>query len=269
MPKAQGKAIPISPTPVSWRAVPDNLGGGRVVLHDAQKGLPELLVKPKKGARWVLIHFPSRRHVVVMSKAKGLAVLKEIHSGEDKLELLPPVEKKKKGGPPAKGGEGTSRTGARASKTKPEPEEEEAEEADAKRPQVTFTAVPDGLGFDAAMDLVFPNQRITRKLEEMLAASRPIYSKEGDYLGEEPCHLVQLQAVKHITDYMKGRPVEKPPPPPEKKKVSFEELEKMVAQSPNARAVLRDLIEAAEKADAEKEKAKQQSEAAAGGDGHG
>lgn len=114
--KAKPVVKPISPPAISWRAVPPDLGGGRAVFHDAEQGLPELLVTPKKGARWVLVHFPSRRHVVVKTKPAGLAVLKEIHAGADKLGLLPPVEKnQKKGNPAKKVSKGRARAGAGAS----------------------------------------------------------------------------------------------------------------------------------------------------------
>lgn len=241
------------PQPLTYRSVPKELGAGRVCLYDARGGLPDLLDPPfpnlLKGMPWVLVHFPSRRQVLVKSKAKGIAYLKAIAKGEDETGVVPKVEKKAKASKPdkksAKPESGTaSHVRARASNVEPAAEPpKEHEKPDL--PDSGATPVPPGMTFDQAMQHVFPPQRLTAELERLLRATTEVFTKEGDSAGFQEAHMVQLQAAKTIISYHQGRPPEKEKPAPEKPKVTYEELEKMIMTSEAAQEMMQRLLDKA------------------------
>lgn len=246
MPK-KNTTPPVGPQYISYRKVPESLGGtGRVCLYDSQGGLPETATEIPaallKKLRWVLVHFPSRRTTGVKTKAAGLKILSEIHKGTDSLQILPPVEKRekrtRKQKPVSKGP-----TPAPAPAT-PEPVGEPSKapapagagEGDSEGLEDDFkpTEVPAGSTFDAAMQHVFPVQRITENLERLLVASVPIYSREGTYLGEEPQYNVRMQSLRTLIEYHQGRPNEKKEAPQEKKRMGYDELVEWLKGSPDA-----------------------------------
>lgn len=266
--KSAARAPAIGPQYISYRKVPESLGEGRVCLYDSRGGLPETALPVPdallKKLRWVLVHFPSRRFVGLKTKPAGLAYLADIHKGEDKLGIVPKIERNQKR-PKKQTAASKPPTPAPAPATqapvkegvKEEKEEVKAEEVE--RPDIVVTEVPEGSSFDAAVQHVFPVSRITRELEMMLQASAPIYSKEGDYLGESPAYQVRMQALKTLMEYHQGRPGERVKPPEEKKKLSYEELRAWVTGSPSALEYMERLCkDAAEAQAAAKEKAKEE-----------
>jgi hypothetical protein len=246
---AMAKRLSRDPVALTWRQVHPTLGKGRVSLFDARAGLPQLLAEfpPEllKSMPWVVVHFPSRRAVLLKSKKLGLDYLKEVKDGEDKLGLTQsPVESVKK--PSAR---------ARATKVdpkkeavepqKPDPEETKAGDSKPKNEDGT-TFVPEGMTFDQAMQHVFSPARITGEFERLLAAKRTIYTKDGDEVGDEIEWMARIQTLTRIVSYHQGRPPEKEKPPKEKAKMSLEELESLVMTSPAARKFMSNLLKKAE-----------------------
>ena len=242
------KRLSRDPVALTWRQVHPTLGKGRVSLFDARAGLPQLLVEfpPEllKSMPWVVVHFPSRRAVLIKSKKAGLDYLKEVKDGEDKLGLTQsPVDSIKK--PSAR---------ARAIKVDPKKEAVEPQKAE---PEATkagdstgtneggMTRIPEGMTFDQAMQSVFSPQRLTGELERLLRAEKSWMTGEGD-MESAPDYAVQLNTVKTIISYHQGRPPEKEKPPKEKAKMSLEELESLVMTSPAARQFMSDLLKKAE-----------------------
>lgn len=257
--KAAAKVPSVVTTPqhISYRNVPPHLGGGRVSLYDARKGLPGLVpdVTDDNLGRnhWVLVHYPSRHWFAVNSKARGLAVLQEIHSGELKTalgDLLPkPAEK-----PPVRGQARASKepakapsTGAEKGEESPPPAGDGEDDETPKSPPFHPTPVPIDAKFDAAMQLVFPPARLTAELERLLQATTPIYSKDGSYCGDEPAYSVQLQALKLSIEYHQGRPTEKEKPPEEKPRMSYDELKKWIMGNAAAQEYMQRLLDEAKR----------------------
>lgn len=241
------KRLTRDPVALTWRQVNPTLGKGRVSLYDARAGLPELAVDfPDallKSMPWVVVHFPSRRAVLLKSKKIALDYLKAVKDGEDKLGLTrSPVESTEK-----------PRARARASKvdSKKEavdpqkPEAEETKGGDSKGAEgEEMTRVPEGATFDQAMQSVFSPQRLTGELERLLRAQKSWMNGEGD-MESAPDYAVQLNTVKTIISYHQGRPPEKEKPPKEKPKMSLEELETLVMTSPAAQKFMSDLLKKA------------------------
>ena len=225
-----------TPKPESTRTVAAEIGGGEARLYDAHKqGLPDLATMPPEkelaDCQWWLVHFPSRRAVAVLAgRLEGMRLLKKLETGKDEAGLLPPPKIKKSPKPASKG---RARAGACASA---------GEDQNPPEKKPPFTDVPDGLSFDAAMKHVFPNQRITGKLEALMEAEKPVYDKEGVLVGHMPDYMTQIAALKLSIEHAQGRAGEKPPPPPDKKRVSYEELEKMILSSPATLAHFESLI---------------------------
>lgn len=242
-------STPHAPQPISWRKLPPNLGEGLVRFYDARLGLPEVLDQPpaakfqEKGAAvWVLVHFPSRRWFAVKAKKAALSILDDIKAGKEnkeleKFRLEPPKASRSAPAPaskkPVASPEGESEDPAAA------PAQESA--SDAPTPKA-FTEVPEGLDFDKAMKLVFPVGRITKRLEMLLTASTPIYSKDGIYCGEREEYQVQLQALKTLIEYHQGRPNEKEKVKEVKPPLSIEELRRKMVMSDEYRAGFEEMV---------------------------
>lgn len=244
-----------SPKPYTTRPVPAKLGAGEVRLYDAHKaGLPDLVKPPPEKLlaeyQWWLVHFPSRRWAAVKGdRLEGLRVLKKLEKGVDEVGVLPPVKVKKPRQQADKETKGLKKPPAPARAHTRAGGREAGEEAggEEKADQPKFTQVPPDLNFDAAMKHVFPNQRITAKLEALMEAERPVYDKEGVLVGHVPDYMTQISALKLGIEHAQGRAGEKPPPPPDKKRVSYEELEGMLRNNAAARLVFKNLLAEIEK----------------------
>lgn len=224
----------------SVRKITDTLGGGEVRLYNLKKHpLPEVVNAPKEKEAaecdWWMVHFPSRKCVAVPGgRLEGMRLLKKLEQGKDEVGWIPrkPIKKGRVG------------VSARARATLGEAEEEAETKPKVKR--IKTTAVPKDMGFDAAMKHVFPNARITREIEKLLAAEDDIIDREGNVLGSKPAWNTRKDAVKLMIEHAQGRAGEKPPPPPDKKRVSYDELESMIVGSDAARMYFKRLIEKAE-----------------------
>lgn len=230
----------------SVRKVPDTLGGGEVRLYNLKKHtLPDVVNTPPEKALaecdWWMVHFPSRKCVAVPGgRPEGLRLLKKLEQGKDELGWLPQKAVKK----------ARARAGARVCVKGGGAAGEEVEAARPKVKPFRGTPVAPDMDFDRAMKHVFPNQRITREIEKLLVAEDPVFDKEGNEVGYKPAHMVRKEAVKLMIEHAQGRAGEKPAPQPDKKKVSYDELEQMIAGSPAARMYFKRLIEKVEAAPA-------------------
>lgn len=241
------------PQPITYRDYPKKLGGGRVCLYDARGGLPELLDTPLpkliESMPWVLVHFPSRRHVLVKSKKVGLDYLREIKEGKDLTGIVPkksdatiPKPAKSKPEPPARA-RAIKVDDKNSDKSSDKTAGKQAAPDDSAKEKPEFTAVPEGATFDQAMQHVFSPQRLTSELERLISFRKTIFTKDGDEIGEEDEPFVQLTALKTIISYHQGRPAEKLPPPPEKKRISYEELEALVLNDDDGLEYMAELVE--------------------------
>lgn len=232
------------PVPTRTTAVPRSLGEGEVRLYDAHKaGLPDLAMPPPKQQlvefSWVLVHFPSRRCVVVPEgRLEAFRVLKALERGKDLLKLLPAKPKVRLAGT-------RTRAGAGAREVDKGVDEEKEPEGPRREAALDLPDVS-GLNFDAAMKTAFPNEFIIRELGRLLRAQKPIVDKEGNLVDYSDDYMTQTNAVKLMIEHAQGRAGEKPPPPPEKKKVTFEELAAQIKTSKSARDFLRRLMDEAE-----------------------
>lgn len=227
----------VGPQYISYRKVPLTLGGdGRVCLYDSKIGLPELVdfsTTALQAGRFVLVHYPTRRWLVIKSKALGLDVLRKIHNGENYNNwIVVPTAKKKVLRP---------RTRASAPATQ-EPVKEPvllptiepvssvaaaapAETQESAKSENKSTEIPVGVDFNAAMAHVFPDQTITGHFERLLTAEEPVYNaKDGAVMGWRPAFSVQFQALKALTEWRQGRPTEQAKPVTEKPRMSYTEL---------------------------------------------
>lgn len=237
------KKAPQRTEPVATRtvAVPRLLGEGEVRLYDAHKsGLPDLACPPPEKLlaehNWVLVHFPSRRCVVVPEgRLEAFRVMKEMERGKDVLKLLP--EKPKVRRVRADAGAGAC--------AKADGKDEEAGEKEARARMCKVTPVSGDLSFEQAMKSVFPNQRITANLERLEQLQKPVFDREGNVVAWADDAMAQIAAAKLVIEHAQGRAGEKPPPPPEKKRVSYEELESMILNSPATLMHFEGLIAAA------------------------
>jgi hypothetical protein len=229
-------------------AVPSSLGEGEVRLYDAWKAsLPDLVEPPPEALlaefQWVLVHFPSRRGVVVKGdRLEGLRLLKQIEKGENVLGLLPETLKPSH-----------ARTGARARARGQKDEETggvgEGEKAkkEVKRAKLRIK-IEKGLDFDRTMKAAFPNEFIAAEVARLLRAQKAVFDKEGNLVDYVDDYMTQTNAVKLMIEHAQGRAGEKPPPPAEKKRVTYEQLVGQIQTSPAARLMLRRLIDEADEA---------------------
>lgn len=223
-------------------AVPRLLGEGEVRLYDSHKvGLPDVPKPPPEKdlatASWVLVHFPSRRCVIVPEgRLEAFRVMKQLERGKDVLKLLPEKKKPNRACAP-------TRAGASAKEQKSE--EPEAEEAPPQRKTLEVPVMP-GLNFDAAMKHAFPNEFIITEIARLLRAEKAIYDREGGLVGYVDDYMTQTNAVKLMIEHAQGRAGEKPPPPPDKKRISFDELVTQIKTSPAARNFIRRILDDAE-----------------------
>ena len=254
------KAPPASPPPLSARVVPASLGGkGRVNLYDARSGLPALVNEPSGGAeffgkvRYVLVHLPSRRWYATRSKRAALSILDEVKAGKatEIVRMLVQSEEK----PPARDRAHTKPKPVLSPpvvEVPPTPPVAAEEQEKPKEAEKGWTPVPDGLDFDKAMKLVFPVQRITGQLEELLTASTPIYS-DGEYCGESPAHQTRLQALKTLIEYHVGKAHEREKTKEVKPPLTLQELRaKMVLSDEYRAGILEMAADCAKEAEARK-----------------
>ena len=115
------------------------------------------------------------------------------------------------------------------------------------------TLVPEGMDFDKAMKLVFPVQRITANLEELLTASTQVFNKDGDVMGEQPAHQTRLQALKTLIEYHVGKAIEKEKTKEVKAPLTLQELRaKMVLSDEYRAGILEMAADCAKEAEARK-----------------
>lgn len=251
-PKPPAKPI-ARPESVAMRTVgvPSSLGEGEVRLYDAWKApLPDLVETPPEDLlaefQWVLVHFPSRRGVVVKGdRLEGLRLLKQVEKGENVPGLLPETSK-----PPH------ARAGARA-RARGEAEGRGASETGGlgdgepkkkPKPSKLRIKIEKGLDFDRTMKTAFPNEFIAAEVARLLRAQKAVFDKEGNLVDYVDDYMTQTNAVKLMIEHAQGRAGEKPPPPVEKKRVTYEQLVGQIQTSPAARLMLRRLIDEADEA---------------------
>lgn len=246
--------------------------GGHIVLYDLVKGaFPSLAKDVKKAGRWVVVYRPGKNYARFKSRSLARQAMTEITELKDKYGLLPkipetspPLAKKIVARAPdaAKGSgnwvmvpKGTSTEDlvalARGEKklaeppppaTEPEPEAENTEEKkEAQRP------APTGLGFHKQfgelMQSTFTPERIVEQIEDMLNASRTVVTKTDVY--EVPDFQTRERAIRLAIEFTEGKPKERPDVK-EEKKITWEQLQVMVLQSPAARRALRTMLDDAE-----------------------
>jgi hypothetical protein len=248
------KPAPASPPAISGRAVHANFGSGTVKLYDARIAVTALMPAPEKDEflhkRWVLVHLPSRRWVSVKGKALALSMLEDVSTGKaswDVKTLIPKHEK-----PRAR-----DRADARKkpAKTVTAPVEPPKQEEPPKKPDQPSgpTPVPEGMDFDKAMKLVFPVQRITAHLEELLTASTQVFDREGNVIGDQPAHQTRLQALKTLIEYHVGKAIEKEKTKEVKAPLTLQELRaKMVLSDEYRAGILEMAADCAKEAEARK-----------------
>ena len=248
-PKPPAKPI-ARPESVAMRTVgvPSSLGEGEVRLYDAWKAsLPDLVEPPPQALlaefQWVLVHFPSRRGVVVKGdRLEGLRLLKQVEKGENVLGLLPETSKPphaRAGARARARGEGDKETGGLGDGEKPKPA--------AKRAKLRIK-IEKGLDFDRTMKTAFPNELIAAEVARLLRAQKAVFDKEGNLVDYVDDFMTQTNAVKLMIEHAQGRAGEKPPPPPEKKRVTYGQLVEQIQSSAAARLMLRRLIDEADAA---------------------
>lgn len=219
-------------TAESTRKVAEKLGGGEARLYNVRKQqFPEVVNTPPEKLRaendWFLVHFPSRRWVVVPDgRAEGLRLLKRLEGGKDECGLLPVPEKK------------APRARARVNPPVSEVETEAKEPEPPPENRIGYTLVPEGSDFDQAMQHVFPVSRLTQHFERLLTATEPVYDKEGNDVGEKPAFGVQFQTLKALTEWHQGRPTEKPKKAAVRPVLTLEELREKMIKSGEYRAAI-------------------------------
>lgn len=211
-------------------------------VYDVTKEMPTVIQPPSpatlKGMKWMLVHFPSRRWVLLKKSESYKDALRGIKEGKNYQNLL--VEKKSQK-------RATKVAHAHASHG---PVEGRAEKEESKKGNSLndegFTEVPEGMTFDSAMDMVFPVARITREYERLLRAEEDIFDREGNRTGSKPAFHTQFAALKALTEWRVGRPGEKEKPPAEKKRLSHEELIAWLESNEDAVEYMKDLVKRAE-----------------------
>lgn len=227
--------------------MPRVLGEGEVRLYDSHKvGLPDVPKPPPEKelavASWVLVHFPSRRCVVVPEgRLEAFRVMKSMERGKDLLKLLPAKPKVSRACAP-------TRAGACAKDGKKDEETGGPGDGEGEPPQrkTLDVKVESGLNFDATMKQAFPNEFIVAEIARLLRAEKAIYDREGGLVGYTDDYMTQTNAVKLMIEHAQGRAGEKPPPPPDKKRISFDELVGQIKTSPAARSFIRRILDEAE-----------------------
>jgi hypothetical protein len=248
------KPMPASPPVVSGRVVPESLGKGRVNLYDARVALPALVPDPPAGLfdnmRWVVVHLPSRHWFAHKTRPAALSMLNDVSAGKathDVKNLLP-----KEKNPPAHDRAHTKKKPVKKVSAPEEPPKQEEEKKAPDKPSGP-TPVPEGMDFDKAMKLVFPVQRITANLEELLTASTQVFNKDGDAIGEQPAHQTRLQALKTLIEYHVGKAIEKEKTKEVKAPLTLQELRaKMVLSDEYRAGILEMAADCAKEAEARK-----------------
>lgn len=219
--KKAAKAPHIGPQHVSFATVPAKAGEGRVSVYDLKRGMPMVVDSPSpevmKGMKWILVHFPTRRWVMLKHEKEWRDALKEIKAGNNPHKILPEKKVQNK----------TSKARACAGAS-PGPVQKTGPKSDATPPkdEVKKKVVIDpNMTFDQAMQHAFPVSRIMGEFERLLEAEEPIVDREtGKISGYRPVYATQFQALKSLTEWHQGRPGEKEKPPAEKKRLSHDEL---------------------------------------------
>lgn len=229
---AKKPTVPIGPQHTSYVKVPLSLGlkGSRVSLyHVTKNGMPTVINTPPDmtKVRWVLVHFPSRRCLVVPSEQKGRAILEIIRKGENYENLIPVKITKSRASKVAHAGASKGPVHGQGSNDSQGSEKEDAE---------TFTAIAEGANFDEAMQQVFSVQRLMNNAERLLKADEPVFDREGKEVGRKPVYGTQFQMLKSLLEYHQGRPTEKEKPPLEKTRASYDDLVAWVESDEDALA---------------------------------
>jgi hypothetical protein len=193
---------------------------------------PEKLLSERQ---WWLVHFPSRKGVPVNGdRVEGLRQLKKCGRGEDEIGLLPPARAQQR-----------ARAREAGKGAQKELDEKKDKPPSPKKPRLRIKVDP-SLSFDKALEFAFPNQFLIDEFCDVLRAAKPICDREGNILDWVPDYQVRVNMLTKLVEQSKGRAGEKPPPPPDKKKVSYQELESMILNSPATLAHFKSLIAKAE-----------------------
>jgi hypothetical protein len=83
------------------------------------------------------------------------------------------------------------------------------------------------------------------ELEDLVTASIPIYTKEGDHVGDRPDFQTRMNAVKTAISYREGLARAREKALSEPKRISFDELETMLMENPLACDTLERVIKKA------------------------
>jgi hypothetical protein len=233
---------------VTSHKLPPDRGAGKVVLYEVKGGHAPEVVNPEsiEGRRWVLVLFPERVAWWAKSRAAGV---REAKGNSPSLEALldkRTISKKKPAAKKAKKDKGVVRARAhtkspetqetKAAPPESEPKNEDKEEDKGKVP------IPPDATFDQAMDIRFSVQRLMDDLDDLVTASLPVYSKEGDYIGDKPDYQTRLGALKTAISYREGLARAREKQQNEPKRISVGELESMLLESPQACETLERMI---------------------------
>lgn len=218
-----------------------------MVLYDVKDdGTPPTVQNPDdiKGCRWVLVLFPERWGWATKSRAAGVS---EAKGNSPTLAALllkrekKPKKKPEKGAqkPNPEGGVTHARTHTKRVETpkdkgKSAGEESKDNEQEEEKQKPQRPEIPANATFEQALDIRFPVERIMDDLEDLIEASTPIYTKEGDYVGEKPDFPTRMHAVKTAISYREGLARVKEKEMAEPKRISFDELEAMLLENPLA-----------------------------------
>lgn len=222
------------PVPMSTVAVPSSLGEGEVRLYDVRKtSLPDVPEPPSEALlvefQFVLVHFPSRRCVVVKGdRGAAMAAMKKLGRGEDVEDVLPPKPSRARGRVCVKG----EATEAGGNKEKPKPPAN----------RMAFTPVPEGADFDQAMAHVFPVSRLTQHFERLLLAEEDVFDKEGNCTGSKPAFATQFQTLKALTEWHQGRPREREKKKDQRPPMVLQELRRKAILSPEYRQAVIEMM---------------------------
>lgn len=258
---------------VTAQDVPRPLGG-HIVLYDLEKGaFPKLAVDVKKAGRWIVVYRPGSNYARFKSRSMARQAMTEITELKDKYGLLPKIPEASP--PPAKkilgrardaaGGDnwvmvpkGTStedlvalaRGEKKLAEPATEPKKEEQAAPEREKPEEKKEAprpAPTGLGFHKQfgelMQSTFTPERIVERIEDMLNATRTVVTKTNAF--EVPDYQTRERAIRLAIEFTEGKPKERPDVK-EEKKITWEQLQVMVLQSPAARRALRTMLDDAE-----------------------
>lgn len=236
-------------------------GGGRCVFYEVKKGEDPPVVKNAEeieGQRWVCVLFPERVGWACKTRAAGLKevrdgiyLTKKINERAAKAEPAKKSGKAKKQKP-----EGVVHARARRTETPapakapkraqtPVVEGNASEARGGNEEELKGRApIPEGTGFDEAMDIRFPVSRVMDELEDLVTASSPVYVG-GDHLGDKPDYMTRTNALKMVISYREGLARAREKPPPKEKRIGFQQLEEMIMSSPQACEVMAKLVQQA------------------------